>query len=212
VGLILDSLQFGILVGSILSATLAFIWVAISLNRTNNTKPKKQEDGDLIEQAKEDVVRIFNDDFREELRNRGRLHFEKIISENAMFLQHDLRLTTSQLNEYMKTEIASTLKEEFTKYEVSIENAKELALQSIAKTQQAIEDQRTMLEQQLTERVSSEKAIIMERFEGQMGEILNHYILEAIGSEIDLTDQLEFIFHNLEDNKQAIIEDIRSGA
>jgi hypothetical protein len=212
VGLILDSLQFGILVGSILSATLAFIWVAISLNRTNNTKPKKQEDSDLIEQAKEDVVRIFNDDFREELRNRGRLHFEKIISENAMFLQHDLRLTTSQLNEYMKTEIASTLKEEFTKYEVSIENAKELALQSIAKTQQAIEDQRTMLEQQLTERVSSEKAIIMERFEGQMGEILNHYILEAIGSEIDLTDQLEFIFHNLEDNKQAIIEDIRGGA
>jgi len=39
------------------------------------------------------------------LRNRGRLHFEKIIGENAMFLQQDLRLTTSQLNEYMKAEI-----------------------------------------------------------------------------------------------------------
>jgi len=211
VGHTLDNLQFAVLVGSILSATGAFIWVALSLKK-GSVGPKMPEQGDLVEQAKEDVEHIFNDDFREELRNRGRLHFEKIISDNAMFLQHDLRLTTSQLNEYMKTEITHVLKEEFGKYEVSIEKAKELALESIAKTQQAIEDQRSMLEEQLSERVNSEKAIIMDRFENQMGEILNHYILEAVGTEIDLTDQLDYIFHNLEDNKQAILEDIKGGA
>ena len=43
-----------------------------------------------------------------------------------------------------------------------------------------------------------------------MGEILNHYILEAIGTEIDLSDQLDYIFSHLEDSKQAIIEDIKS--
>ena len=69
------------------------------------------------EQATNEVEHIFNDEFREELRNRGRLHFEKIIGENAMFLQQDLRLTTSQLNDYMKTEITRVLKEEFSKYE-----------------------------------------------------------------------------------------------
>jgi len=212
VGQTLNDLQFAVLVGSILSATAAFIWIAISLRKgSGGATAKKDLGGDLIEQAKEDVEHIFNDDFREELRNRGRLHFEKIISDNAMFLQHDLRLTTSELNDYMKNEITRVLKEEFEKYEVSIEKAKELALESIAKTQQAIEEQRSMLEQQLSERVSSEKAIIMERFEGQMGEILNHYILEAVGNEIDLTDQLDYIFHNLEDNKQAILEDIKGG-
>ncbi len=45
-----------------------------------------------------------------------------------------------------------------------------------------------------------------------MGEILNHYILDALGNEIDLSDQLDYIFHNLEENKQAIIEDIKGGA
>ena len=34
-----------------------------------------------------------------------------------MFLQQDLRLTTSQLNEYMKTEITHKLQEDFAKYE-----------------------------------------------------------------------------------------------
>lgn len=204
----MDQLQFMVLIGAILAATLAFIWVAISLRSSGG---KKSEDEDLVGQAKEDVEHIFNDDFREELRNRGRLHFEKIISENAMFLQHDLRLTTSQLNDYMKNEITKVLKEEFEKYEVSIESAKKLALESIEKTQQAIEGQREMLEQQLQKRVEEEKTAILERFEKQMGEIINHYILEAIGNEIDLSDQLEYIFHNLEDNKQSIIDDIRSG-
>ena len=44
-----------------------------------------------------------------------------------------------------------------------------------------------------------------------MADIVNHYILAAIGNEIDLTDQLDYIFQYLEENKAAIIEDIRSG-
>src|SRR6185437_4351668 len=104
---------------------------------------------DLEESAKEDVEHIFNTEFREELRNRGRLHFEKIIGENAMFLQQDLRLTTSQLNEYMKAEITRKLKEEFDKYEQSIMDAKQLAIDSIEKTNKAIEDQRTELSAQV---------------------------------------------------------------
>jgi hypothetical protein len=45
-----------------------------------------------------------------------------------------------------------------------------------------------------------------------MADIVNHYILEAIGNEIDLTVQLDYIFGYLEENKQAIMEDIKSGS
>src|SRR5690606_29389852 len=97
------------------------------------------------EAAEKDVERVFNDEFREELRNRGRLHFEKIIGENAMFLQQDLRLTTSQINEYMKQEITKTLQEEFAKYEQSIDDAKKQAVESMRKTQAALEEERILL-------------------------------------------------------------------
>lgn len=162
--------------------------------------------------AEDDVEHIFNDEFREELRNRGRLHFEKIIGENAMFLQQDLRLTTSQLNEYMKDEITRTLKDEFAKYEQSIMDAKQLAIDSISKTQKAIEEQREILGKQLEEQVQKEKQHLQERFEKNMAEIVNHYLLTAIGDQIDLSDQLEYILGQLEQNKAAIIEDIQSGA
>ena len=45
-----------------------------------------------------------------------------------------------------------------------------------------------------------------------MAEIVNHYILEAIGNQIDLSDQLEFILADLEANKKSIVEDITDGA
>lgn len=177
-------------------------------------KPKsKLNPADAVQsQAIEDVEHIFNDEFREELRNRGRLHFEKILGENAMFLQQDLRLTTSQLNEYMKGEITQKLQEEFEKYEESITDAKELAVEAINKTQAAIEEQRKIMSQQIQQEIANERARLIGRFEENMGEIVNHYVLAAIGDQIDLNDQLEFILSDLEANKEAIVRDITGGA
>ena len=197
-----------LILGTILAATAAFVWLALKMG---GGKPKNAADA-VTDAAEKDVEHIFNDEFREELRNRGRLHFEKIIGENAMFLQQDLRLTTSQLNEFMKSEITRKLQEEFSKYEQSITDAKQLALESINKTQEAIEEQRKVMSAQLQQEIANEKARLVKRFEDNMADIVNHYVLMAIGDQIDLNDQLEYILSDLEANKEAIIKDITNGA
>jgi hypothetical protein len=199
-----------LIVGSLVAAAAAFIWLALKVEGG----PKKRDnkpDADLATAAKEDVEHIFNEDFREELRNRGRLHFEKIIGENAMFLQQDLRQTTTQLNDYMRAEITRTLQEEFKKYEQSMTDAKQIALESIEKTVSTIEQQRQFLEQQLKAQSDAQKTRIISRFEEEMASIVNHYVLKAIGNQIDLTDQLDFILNELETNKKDIIEDVKNG-
>ena len=201
-----------LVVGSLLSATAAFIWLALRLGGTAAGRSQgKQADVVLEQAAREDVEHIFNNEFREELRNRGRLYFEKIIAENAMFLQQDLRQTTSQLNEYMRAQITRTLQEEFKKYEQSIVDAKQLALDSIEKTIETIDEQRQFLETQLVTQSEAQKARIVAQFEIEMAGIVNHYILRAIGNQIDLSDQLDYILAELESNKQAIAEDIKRG-
>jgi hypothetical protein len=45
-----------------------------------------------------------------------------------------------------------------------------------------------------------------------MAEIVNHYVVAAIGEQIDLTDQLEYIIGSLNANKKDIVEDIKNGA
>ncbi len=201
-----------LVVGSLLSATLAFIWLAWRIGGGSPKKGTKAVDVALEQSSRKDVEHIFNDEFREELRNRGRLHFEKIIGESAMFLQQDLRQTTSQLNDYMRAEITRTLQEEFKKYQQSIVDAKQLALDSIEKTITTIEQQRQFLEQQLVSQSEEQKSRIVGRFQQEMAGIINHYILRAIGNQIDLSDQLDYILAELESNKQAIVEDIKRGA
>lgn len=199
-----------LVVGSLVAAALAFLWLAFKLESGG----KRQSPGlpeDVRNAASKDVEHIFNDDFREELRNRGRLHFEKVIGENAMFLQQDLRQTTTQLNDYMRAEITRTLQDEFKKYEQSIADAKQIAMESIEKTVVTIEQQRQFLEQQMKAQSDAQKAKIIGRFEEEMASIINHYVVKAIGNQIDLSDQLDFILSEMENNKPAIIEDIRNG-
>lgn len=187
---------------------VGFVWIFLHLGAASGKNTTQA----LLEDSDKDVEHIFNEEFREELRNRGRLHFEKIIGENAMFLQQDLRLTTSQLNEYMKTEITRKLTAEFDKYEQSIDDAKQLAIESIQKTNAAIDEQRALLGQEVQKEIVAEKKQMVERFEQNMTDIINHYVLAAIGNQIDLNDQLEFILADLQANKEAIIQDIVNGA
>ncbi len=201
-----------IIVLIIIAASLAGFLMYLSKGHGLFAKSKTHKSDAINDIAMQDVEHIFNDEFREELRNRGRLHFEKIIGENAMFLQQDLRLTTSQLNDYMKQEITRTLKEEFSKYEQSINDAKQLAIDSIEKTQATIEQQRQLMTQQLAEQLGAEKTRTIARFENHMADVVNHYIMTAIGNQIDLGDQLEYILNDLQENKDAIIEDIKNGA
>ncbi|CAN5406325.1 hypothetical protein BH09PAT4_BH09PAT4_01270 [soil metagenome] len=201
------------LILAFLAATgVAFIWLAIRVNGMTGGPKKGNLSSSAEEAANEDVEHIFNDEFREELRNRGRLHFEKIIGENAMFLQQDLRLTTSQLNEYMKTEITKKLKGEFDKYEQSIMDAKQLAIDAIEKTNTAVDEQRKALSEELQKEIKEQKIHLIKHFEENMADVINHYVLSAIGNQIDLTDQLEYILAELEASKADIVEDISNGA
>jgi hypothetical protein len=204
---------FVTILGVILVALVGLIvWLVPNLSKPHHKKAVHTVAKDYDAVTAKDVDHIFDDTFRQELRNRGLLHFEKIINENAMFLQQDLRITASQVNDYMKQEIKRTLTEEFAKYETSISDAKQLAVDSINKTQRAIEEQRTILTDQMNKQAEIGKAQVVARFEDNMADIINHYVMVAIGDQIDLNDQLEYIIADLEANKTAIMEDISHGA
>lgn len=180
------------------------IWLLSTILKLKNSGESLL--GDAPEKA---VQAIFDNNFREELRNRGRLHFEKIITDSAMFLQQDLRLTSSQMAEHIKSVVTAKLQEEINNYEQSVRDAKNVAIDAIQKTNAAIDEQRKAMGAQVQAEISAEKARAIDHFAENMAEIINHYMLEVIGNQIDLSDQLEFILADLEKNKKDIIEDLK---
>ena len=204
-----------LIVGSLAAICFGFVWIIYTLNRLQGggVGGGKKSVSDLNKAysdiAEEDATHLFNKEFREELRNRGRLRFEKIIDENAMFLKQDLDLTISQLNDYMKKQISSKLDTEFAAYAKAMKEAQELALATLQKTAQDVEAQRLALAEALKKDVAEREAALLKVYEENMAKIVEHYVLLALGDQFDLKAQLPYIIAQMEANKQDIIEDMR---
>ncbi len=200
---------------SIIAGLVIIIGVIVfSIYKLNFSKTKiNGNKRDIYDQTVEEIINsVFDEDFRQELKNRGKLHFEKIINDNATFLKQDLELTTTQIHAYLKDIITKNLDVEFKGYKDTIEYAKQMAVESIKKTQVVLEDQRKALIEEISKQFASEKKVLMQNFQDNMAEIVNNYLLKAVGRHINLNDQLEFIITDLETNKAAMLEDINEGS
>jgi hypothetical protein len=209
----MTSWWLGGIVGSLVAVFLAFIWVVVKMHelQTGGKKPKKSAsdlDAAYSDLAEEDVNHIFNKAFREELRNRGRLRFEKVVDENAMFMKQDLDLTISQLNEYMKEQIASKLESEFADYDKAMKEAQELALDVLQRTASELEEQRQALNNAMQKSISSHETNMLKNFETNMATVVEYYVLQSLGEQFDMKAQLPYIMKQMEDHKKEMIEDM----
>lgn len=195
-----------LIIGGMVITSLGFALIAFALYRLS--KPKKLEKNHL-QPAVEDVQHFFDDDFRAELRNQGRLHFQKIINDNAMFLKHDLDATIAQLNDYLNKEINLRLDTEFASYGKAMKDAQELALDSLNKSAEAIKQQHLSLAQQLEKDVTERTNSLVTAYEDNMAKITERYILEAMGDQFDVKSQLPGIIAKMEESKDDIVKDMR---
>lgn len=171
-------------------------------------KQKQKLDESYEKIAQDDVYHIFSNEFHEELRNKARLDFQKVINENAMFLQQDLRLTTSEINQYLKTQVSGRLEEEFAAYQQSIKDVQQAAVDSIGTTVKAAEEQQALLTKHIQEEVQVRKVQMVEAFEKQMATVVNHYIVEVLGEQVAIKDQMPYILQELEASKEDIKKDM----
>lgn len=200
------------ILGSLVAVFLGFMWVAVKLHGLQAGGAKKSVndlDKAYSDIAEEDVNHLFNKQFREELRNRGLLRFEKIIDDNAMFLKQDLEMTMSQLNEYMKHEISAKLDAEFAVYAQAMKEAQELTLGTLQKTATDAEAQRQALTITLQKHIAAREEGLMKAYEDNMAEIVEFYVLQSLGDQFDLKAQLPYIIKQMEDHKKEMLEDMR---
>jgi uncharacterized protein YbjQ (UPF0145 family) len=199
---------------SLLVVIVGFSWIVLEIKKLAGPGKVKKSVEDLDKAysniAEDSVDHLFNTEFREELRNRGRLRFEKIIDENAMFLKQDLDVTISQLNEYMKKQISTNLDQEFAAYAKAMSDAQQLALATLQRTAADVEAQRVKLAEALESSVAARETALVKIYEDNMAVVVEHYVLQALGDQFDMKTQLPFIIKQMESNKQAIIEDMRA--
>lgn len=242
----------------------------------------KQTKKSPIDEAIERAERVFDESFRLELRNHGRMYFEKIIHEDAKLFKQDLDAITtqitvelkdhvikqldttiSQITLELKDHVTRQLDSEFAEYSGTMKDAQETLMQSQQRNAEALEqqhdrltttlqksianqsvmlesvfqenmarmssmkdaqetalktmndsvrgleEQRKQLGETLQATVAKQEVLLVDAFQENMAHIIEHYLLGALGDQYDMKAQLPSIIKQMEENKQAIADDMK---
>ena len=157
--------------------------------------------------------------------------FEKAVEENSDYIKEDLRHTGEQLSAYVRTQMDGALHNELVAFRESSEKIGKVSSEALQQLQQAIateqatilsacrsehEDilaslktQHQELADKINELVLQEKERRIQQFDGEMTRIVSAYVTQALTNQIDVDAQLGYILGELEQNKAAIVEDVR---
>lgn len=112
------------------------------------------------EQALEAAQIAFGEDYRKELREKGRLKFDQIIGESATIFKNDLDATVSQVTKELKEHIVEQLDKQLVEYGQLMKDAQELALKSLNTSAQTLQNQHKELSETLKKNVIDQEEML----------------------------------------------------
>lgn len=133
------------------------------------------------------------------------------ISSSAQALEQQRQQLTDALQKniaHQESALAGASEENRARI-TAMKAAQDHAMQSLNETAQAIEQQRQQLAQALQENVARQQEVIVQAFEQNTAQIIEHYLLGALGDQYDFKAQLPLIIKQMEENKQAIVDDMK---
>jgi len=135
----------------------------------------------------------------------------KSLTDNSEQLQaeyNDLRTTLQKNVSDQKVTLTNVFEENKVRI-AQMKEAQDLALKSLEESAEALKTQYAAINDTLRSNVANQEAVLVSAFEDNMGKIIEHYLLGALGDQYDLKAQLPSIIHQMEDNKQAIVDDMK---
>jgi Tfp pilus assembly protein PilE len=91
----------------------------------------------------------------------------------------------------------------------AIRQSQDTALHALTAATESLQQSFQQLSTTVQQSVAAQEGLLVKGFEDNMGQIIEHYLLTAVGDQFDLKSQLPSIIQRMENNKQAILDDIK---
>jgi len=128
---------------------------------------------------------------------------------DALQQQFQQLSTTIQKNVADQEALMHTSFEENTARINAIRQSQDTTLQTLISTTESLQRSFQQLSSTVQKNVEMQESLLVKGFEENMGRIIEHYLLTAVGDQFDLKSQLPSIIQRMENNKQAILDDIK---
>lgn len=179
-------------------------------------------------QFKEDLAATVSK-VNEELKDHLTKQIDEQIAENGKIMKdaqevalqalnkgiHDFQEQQKLLNTALQQNIAAqqaaigTMFDDNKSQIEAMKSAQSTALQSLNNTVAALQEQQQQLIAALQKNIASQEALIIGSFEQNMAQVVEHYLLGALGDQFDLKAQLPSIIQQMEQNKQVMMDDMK---
>ena len=165
---------------------------------------------------------------RERISKQAESNFQGIVNRSALQLQHDLGMTSTQLNKLLEKFGTEVLDDEMRLFRTNIADIRastqgslngaqdQIALQQKAilenlATRQAELDERMTqrqaeLEAELDQSFAAQKNDLVTRLNDKMNDAVLAFLLETLGHEVDLGAQANYLIATLEANKADLVD------
>ena len=126
------------------------------------------------------------------------------VSQRADQLSSDLEKNVTN----QASHLANVYQQNLARLEESRE-AQNKALESLASSNEEMKRQHQELRQLVDSSIANQKAMLTDLINDNMARIVEHYVVGALGEQSDLSEQLPAILQRMEENKQAMSDDMR---
>ncbi len=92
---------------------------------------------------------------------------------------------------------------------ITTKNAQDVAVETLTTSMHALQEQQQQLSAMLQQGVVKQQEMMIAAFEDNMAQVVEHYLLGALGDQYDMKAQLPSIIKQMEQNKQAIADDMK---
>ena len=195
--------------GLILGVVLGLVLPRLKLTKGKKKLTNEDLKASYDELVKEDVYHIFDQDFHKELTEKAKAVFQDVIAQNTVALTAQLETTTKAIQEHLDTEVSGKLQTAFGAYTQAVSQAQQDALTTIKAAVDASVAQQAQFSSQLEQSIETRKSEIMTGFQQNMAEIVSHYVLQAIGEQASIKEQLPAILREMEAQQEAMQKDMR---
>lgn len=189
--------QLGLIVGSILAATAAFVWLASQLGKGENKDPATMS------------AAVLTPEFINALKLEAAKRVNEVIAGPDSPLKASLQAVSGDVQALIQREVSNQLSQQLATYQTSITNSKNMVETAIAEAQTALEEEQTALKAEMKAVMQRQKEQLVERFAQDMTEIVSQYVRTAIGDQVDAKQELEKIIEQLEAQKSSMVEDMK---
>lgn len=137
-------------------------------------------------------------------------HVLRDLSESAQMS----RQQSHQLGQAMQKNITdqaailSNIYQENISRSVEARNAQASALSTLSESTDALQQQHQKLGQMLDDMLAKQKDLLSTTLNDNMSRIIEHYLIGALGEQSDVRSQLPAILERLQENKQAMMDDM----